>query len=114
HEDALRDSGDFDARSSGIAEAGMIAPGWHTTTPARRCPARAASIGLASASRAARYAAAKLSPAAVVSMTGLVTGSAFTSCAAPSKRTMLAGRESFSTVSGQEMRDNKRSSLSPA
>ena len=48
HGDALREV-PGSMSPGGIAARGMIAPGWHTTTPARRCPARAASIGSAPA-----------------------------------------------------------------
>src|SRR6516162_10158653 len=50
-----------------MAELGIIAPGWQTTMPASQWPIRAASWIDRPASRAAKYAAAKLSPAAVVS-----------------------------------------------
>ena len=39
----------------GIAARGMMAPGWHTTTPARRCPARAASTGVGARQGARRH-----------------------------------------------------------
>ena len=53
HREALREDAAPGKVFAGIAERGMMAPGWHTTTPARRCPARAASTGSAPASRAA-------------------------------------------------------------
>ena len=43
----------FGIRPDGMSARGMIAPGWHTTTPAKRCPVRAASIGSAPTRRVA-------------------------------------------------------------
>ncbi len=98
---------------AGIADLGMIAPGWHTTTPAKSMSG-ARGIDRIRTLQPRREIGRRKTVArrrGIDDLSGNGFGPHF--MRPPSNRKMLAGSASFKTASGLAMRANRAALLSP-